>query len=49
MIIVWNVVAGEWSYRDGPLSMGEPQGDHCVPMNDVQRVIFSYSCIVDLL
>ena len=42
-------VAGEWSHRDGPLSMGAPLGDHCVPMNVVQSVIFSYSCIVDLI
>jgi hypothetical protein len=49
MIIVVNVVAGEWSHRDGPLIMGAPLGDHCVPMNVVQGVIFSYSCIVDLI
>ena len=32
-------VAGEWSHRDGRLSMGAPLGDHCVPINDVQGVI----------
>jgi hypothetical protein len=42
-------VAAEWSLRDGPLSMGAPHGDHRVPMNVVQGVIFSYSCIVDLI
>ena len=33
-------VAGEWSHRDRPLSTGAPLGDHCVPKNDVQGVIF---------
>jgi hypothetical protein len=42
-------VAGERSHRDGPLSMGAPLGDHCVPMNDVQGIIFLCSCIVDFI
>jgi hypothetical protein len=42
-------VAAEWSHRDGPLSMGASLDDHYVPMNDVQSVIFSYRCIVDLI
>jgi hypothetical protein len=42
-------VAGERSHRDGPLSTGAPLGDHCVPMDDVQCVIFLCSCIVDFI